>query len=310
MSDVAPAAAPVQAAPAPAQEPSLMDANFGRPSLDQIAANLDAQPSDPKQDFGQTGNQPEPAPENPEHEPAPESKNSVDDFMDRERKMFADRQALKVEREQFEADKQKPRDYLNSSDEDLDAMIDKIISGGEGDSGDEEPKQLTQQEMRDQIKAELMDDLKAQDAVKEEENFITDYKASIVTEIEGKEDFALTSSFGQSDMVYEVIESDYKQKAELYGDAYAKDNMLTIADSAKLVEKHLASQMQTALQSDKNGHLRNALLGFLGNNQDQSSQDQLSQTTITPEITQTSNTPIDKTALTEEQRFAMALAKM
>lgn len=310
MSDVAPTAAPVQAAPAPApaQEGGLMDANFGRPSLDQIAENLNNQQPAPKQDFGQ--GQPEPAPENPEHEPAPESKNSVDDFMERERKMFADRQALKVEKDQFEAEKNKTRDYLNASDEDLDAMIDKIVSGGD-DSGDEETKQLTQQEMRDQIKAELMEDFKSQDAAKEDEKFITDYKADIVTEISDKQEFALTSSFGQSDMVYEVIENDYKQKADLYGEAYAKDNMLTIADSAKLVEKHLASEMKSALQSDKNGFLKDLILGFLGDDtQDQSSQDQLSHTTITPEITQTSNTPINRANLTEEQRMALAIAKL
>ncbi len=308
MSDVAPAAAPVPAAPAPAQEGGLMDANYGRPSLDQIAENLNNQQPAPKQDFGQ--NQEDPAPENPEHQAPPESKNSVDDFMERERKMFADRQALKVEKDQFEAEKSKNRDYLNSSDEDLDAMIDKIISG-DGTGDEDEPKQLTQEEMRQQIKDEIMEDFKQKDAVKEDEKFITDYKAEIATEISDKQEFALTSSFGQSEMVYEVIENDYKQKAELYGEAYAKDNMLTIADSAKLVEKHLASEMKSALQSDKNGYLKDLILGFLGDNtQDQSSQDQLSHTTITPEITQTSNTPIDRTNLTEEQRMALAIAKL
>ncbi|MCK5346932.1 MAG: hypothetical protein KAR20_26165, partial [Candidatus Heimdallarchaeota archaeon] len=160
MTDQTQASAPVPAAPAQAPEGGIMDANYGRPSLDQIAENLNNQHAQPKQDFGQKPPEPAPAPEDPEHEPAPESKNSVDDFMERERKMFADRQALKVEKDEFEAAKTNKRDYLNSSDEDLDAMIDKIIGGDSGNDGEDEPKQLSQEEMREQIKNEIMEDFK------------------------------------------------------------------------------------------------------------------------------------------------------
>lgn len=297
------------------QNAGIMDTNFGRPSLDQIAEKLnsgDLTP-EPKQDFSQGGTPP--VEEKPEHEPPPESKNSVDDFMERERELFREKQQLKLEREALEASKQEKKDYLNASDEDLDAMIDKIISGGseEDPEAETEKKNLSPDEMREQIKKELMDDLKAEKEQEAEVKFIDDYKKSIIEEVADKEEFAMTSAFGQSDMVYDVIEQDFIKKSELYGEAYARENMLSIKDSAQLVEKHLATEMQNALKLDTSGHLKNVLLGFLGENpnQNQSSQDQLSQTTtITPDITQTTNTPINEALLTEEQRMARALAKL
>lgn len=109
-------------------------------------------------------------------------------------------------------------------------------------------------EEQKKIKDETEQEAKAREAYEKNTKVIDDYLTA------NEEKFPLVKGLGSIGAVYSLIEKDFKEKAEEFGDDYAKKNMLSIEDAAKKIHEGLANGVKDALKSN---HVRNFVRSLL-----------------------------------------------
>lgn len=121
---------------------------------------------------------------------------------------------------------------------------------------------------------------------------------------ENAESFPAISATGSESLVFDVIEQDYREKAEEYGHEYAEKNMINLEQASQRVNKHLVSELEKMLTYEPMKKLLMQLAGgSQGNNQNNSHQNP---GTITEDFNSSQATG----EMDDEERFKRAVAAL
>lgn len=182
--------------------------------------------------------------------------------------------------------------------DDFERLIDDVLNG-------KNKNQLTREDVLDLL--EERDRQRSAERAQELEQFeieetMADFQSEINSFIEDNEDrFGVINSMGNSDLVLELIEQDYREKAEEFGFDYAERNMLSIEKAASYVNSQLEKQIESMLQSKPLRKLVTRLLENLSDTQPQSRQ---SPGTLSEDFNSSQSTG----ELDDEERFKRAIA--
>lgn len=274
---------------------------------------------------GEVGQQAAPAPE-----PAiePERKGpSVDELeaLTREqRAIWKERKKLSDEKAQFETERKEierlrnnPKELLGMKDaKSVDDIISKLF-----DEEQEKPKNVHKdpEELYAEIEAKVMAKIEAQQKEKEEnvmlESEEREFYSGIEQFIKQEGKYSLVEGMGEAKLVGKVIEAQFQEDVEIYGQEKALEMMISPSEAAQRVEKHLASQIESVLQSPKVREFVSKILGVATTKQveqgNQLNQDQLRQSSHTLNnddySAPSSGGVVDGANLTDEEAFKRAL---
>lgn len=236
----------------------------------------------------------------------------------KERKKMADEKArLEKDRQEIERLRNNPKELLGMKDaKSVDDIISKLF-----DEEQEKPKNEHKdpEELYAEIEAKVLAKIEAQQREKEESSMVESERREFYSGIEqyikqeGK--YSLVEGMGEAKLVGEVIEAQFQQDAEIYGQEKALEMMMSPAEAAQRVEKHLASQIEKVLQSPKVREFVSKVLGVAttkpveqGNQLNQDKLRESSQTLNNDDYTApSSGGVVDGANLTDEEAFHRAL---
>lgn len=236
----------------------------------------------------------------------------------KERKKMADEKAkLEKDRQEIERLRNNPKELLGMKDaKSVDDIISKLF-----DEEQEKPKNEHKdpEELYAEIEAKVLAKIEAQQKEKEESSMVESERREFYSGIkqyikqEGK--YSLVEGMGEYNLVGNVIELQFKEDAEIYGQEKALEMMLSPAEAAQRVEKHLASQIEKVLQSPKVREFVSKALGVAttkpveqGNQLNQDKLRESSQTLNNEDYTApSSGGVVDGASLTDEEAFQRAL---
>ena len=266
--------------------------------------------------------------EAPTPEPEPEVKKgpSIDELeaLTREQReiwklnkqLKEDRALLQKDREEIERLRNNPKELLGMKDaKNVEDIISKLF-----DEEQEKPKNEHKdpEELYAEIEAKVLAKIEAQQKEKEESTLMESEKREFYSGIEQyiKQEgtYSLVEGMGESKLVGEVIEAQYQQDVETYGKERAIEMMMKPSEAAQRVEKYLASQIESVLQSPKVREFVSKALGVAtskpveqGNQLNQDKLRQSSQTLNNDDYTAPSSGGVVDANLTDEEAFHRAL---
>lgn len=236
----------------------------------------------------------------------------------KERKKMADEKArLEKDRQEIERLRNNPKELLGMKDaKSVDDIISKLF-----DEEQEKPKNENKdpEELYAEIEAKVLAKIEAQQKEKEESTMLEserrEFYSGIEQFIKQEGSYSLVEGMGESKLVGEVIEAQFQQDVETYGQEKALEMMMSPAEAAQRVEKHLASQIEKVLQSPKVREFVSKALGVAttkpveqGNQLNQDELRQSSQTLNNDDYTApSSGGVVDGANLTDEEAFHRAL---
>lgn len=286
------------------------EGNYGRPDLntlvggmeDRIVTDGGAPVEEVKVDSTDLEN---PADGKPEEKDFSDQVKWEREKFEEKKRLQAEKESLRKEREELSATEQ-PKDGKPNLD-DYDAIIDKIINGeDETIEAKEDQKALTQEDVDRLVQEKLDAKLQERDREVEETQTIDNFKKTINESISAKSDeYRHINAMGEMDLVYNVIEQDYTNNVEKYGQEWADKNLMDTDAAAQKVEKHLASEMKRVLSSEHMKPVLQEILGLQGQ-----SSSTVQSNTITNDFNNASATQVDDASLTDEERFSLALSKV
>lgn len=289
--------------------PAAPSAPQGLPTINQIAADLEASNTAPEVDPN--------APVAPEAPVAPKADEWAQ-LTEQQRNVYREKERIRIEKEQL----RKQKDEQDKRFSSLESVVDEFM----GTDPDNQPGQedFDPVKYKEELRADIMKEVKGfqeETVAKQQENQqVTEFKTQVGSYLdENSSEFPLSSSMKQGDLVFEIIEQQYIKDKNEYGEEYASQNMLSKEDAAKKSEQHLASEVEKMLQSKSvRDYLNAQIVKFQQsddpnsvNNQSQSgNQSVQSPNTLTNDLAQTSGqtTHVDETIETDEQAFARALS--
>lgn len=166
-----------------------------------------------------------------------------------------------------------PWAYLQEKGTTYETLAEKLINNADGKA-----KPLTSadaEKLREQIKQEVLAEFGQKQSQEKEaqhlESTIKSFKDEIAQKVESTPDYVLVKDLGEQELVWQVIEEDYKRKHQEYGPEYANKNLMQIDEAAKKVNQHLVMNMEKMLQLDS---VKNLVLKKLGLDQNTPKQNQ------------------------------------
>jgi len=198
----------------------------------------------------------------------------------RERHAFAKKEkeySTAIETMKKEIEELKKTPVEDNSDDEILRKMNAIMNGEDpndlsNDGEDDQNKPLTmadlQKFMADQ-KAEQDKELTATQQKNAEETAVKNFKTDIVGKLaELTKSAPILNTIGdqeeQADAIYSVIEEDYLEMVEEYGDEYAVKNLMTTETAADLYQKYLVEKTKTMLKSEGMLNLFQSLMQEVG----------------------------------------------
>lgn len=241
-----------------------------------------------------------------------------------QREIWKKNKELKDERARLEKDRQEierlrnnPKELLGMKDaKSVDDIISKLF-----DEEQEKPKNEHKdpEELYAEIEAKVMAKIEAQQKEKEESTMVEserrEFYSGIEQYIKQEGTYSLVEGMGEYNLVGSVIELQFKEDTEIYGQEKALEMMLSPAEAAQRVEKHLAGQIEKVLQSPKVREFVSKALGVAttkpveqGNQLNQDKLRESSQTLNNDDYSApSSGGVVDGANLTDEEAFHRAL---
>lgn len=281
------------AAPAQPQAQAQNTDVYGRPDIDSF--NFD----DFSQEDDQTKEESQLPPEAIER--TQQQGDNFDDLVKEERKKFLEKRELAKKKHQEDQESRKAKEQSD--------YIDKFLEEMAGESKQElekstENKTYTAKEVEDLIKQKIEETFNQNREKETEQRVVTDFKNKISETLKASGDkYGLIEATGNSDLVYDLISEDYANNAEQYGDAWARQNIMSIEEASAQVQKNLATQLDGMLKSD---HIKNYVLNYY-KIAGQTSRSEQTPKTLSSDFTSVTSTPKNDSELSDDERFEEAL---